>query len=240
MSALRHYREKAKLTQQGLADAAGTSQPQIRRLEAGERKLTKEWAERLAPVLSVSAETLLFPPANLEDADPELDGPGLTVEGGLDVPGDVAAGRFSTVETAADEAIYERVPITPDPRYPRKSQYGLMVRGTSINKVAVDGDILHCVDIDTSGHQPTNGDLVIVEQVQYGGHLRERTAKIYHLGEDDMIELRPDSDDPRWQEPIMVPHRVLDWRPRDDLQVFIKAFVIGSYRPMQRPLKRRA
>lgn len=66
MSALRHFRMKAGLSQQALATAAGTSQPQIKRLEAGERTLTKEWAERLVPHLGIAAETLLFPPEPLE------------------------------------------------------------------------------------------------------------------------------------------------------------------------------
>lgn len=57
---IRVLREKLGLTQQQLADAAGTSQPQIRRLEAGDRKLTKEWAERLARHLNTTPEILLF------------------------------------------------------------------------------------------------------------------------------------------------------------------------------------
>lgn len=62
MNPVRSFREKAKLTQAQLAERVGTSQPQIKRLETGERKLTKEWAERLAPALGVPAELLLFPP----------------------------------------------------------------------------------------------------------------------------------------------------------------------------------
>jgi transcriptional regulator with XRE-family HTH domain len=239
MSALKQFRERARLTQQELADAASTSQPQIRRLEAGERKLTKEWAERLAPALGIRAETLLFPPANLNDPKVQ-DGPGWTVdeEGGLDVPGEVAAGRFLTVDTAVDETVYERAPVVPDARYPRMAQYGLVVRGTSINQIAIDGDILHCVDIGISGHQPQNGELVIVEQMQFGGHLRERTAKVYRVAEGGSVELHPDSDDPRWREPIYVPRRELEWKPREDLQVSVRAFVIGTYRPLQKGPRR--
>lgn len=57
---IKELREKLKLSQSGLAEAVGTSQPQIKRLEAGERKLTKEWAERISPHLGVSPEALLF------------------------------------------------------------------------------------------------------------------------------------------------------------------------------------
>ncbi|MEZ2131880.1 MULTISPECIES: XRE family transcriptional regulator [unclassified Sinorhizobium] len=60
MSKLRELRERQGLSQQQLAELAGTSQPQIKRLETGDRKLTKEWAERLAPHLQASPEVILF------------------------------------------------------------------------------------------------------------------------------------------------------------------------------------
>ncbi|WP_406853518.1 S24 family peptidase [Alsobacter sp. KACC 23698] len=68
MSELRRIREAKGLSQQKLAELAGTSQPQIRRLEVGERELTKSWADRLAPFLDVRSEDLLYPP----DRDSEI------------------------------------------------------------------------------------------------------------------------------------------------------------------------
>lgn len=62
MPNLTELREAAELTQKQLAKLAKTSQPQINRLETGERELTKPWAERLAPALKVSARDILFPP----------------------------------------------------------------------------------------------------------------------------------------------------------------------------------
>lgn len=63
MSELTRLRTALGLTQQQLADLVKTSQPQIKRLERGERKLTKQWAQRLAPHLKVTAEALMFPDA---------------------------------------------------------------------------------------------------------------------------------------------------------------------------------
>ena len=57
---IKELREAKSWSQQRLADEAGTSQPQIKRLEAGERKLTKEWAVRLAHPLGTTPENLLF------------------------------------------------------------------------------------------------------------------------------------------------------------------------------------
>lgn len=61
MSTLKDLRERKGLSQAKLASLAGTSQPQIKRLEDGSRELTVAWAERLAPHLGVTAEQLLFP-----------------------------------------------------------------------------------------------------------------------------------------------------------------------------------
>ncbi|MEM9105161.1 MAG: helix-turn-helix transcriptional regulator [Pseudomonadota bacterium] len=62
MSTIKLLREAQGMTQASLAALVQTSQPQIRRLEAGERQLSKEWAERLAPHLGVSAAELMFGP----------------------------------------------------------------------------------------------------------------------------------------------------------------------------------
>jgi phage repressor protein C with HTH and peptisase S24 domain len=90
---IRVLREKIGLTQQQLADASGTSQPQIRRLEAGERKVTKEWAERLAGPLGTTAEKILFggeaetgdvnvnPNEEPRHVDPRTDLPNALVQG---------------------------------------------------------------------------------------------------------------------------------------------------------------
>lgn len=83
MNPLRAFREKAGLSQQQLADLAGTSQPQILRLEkepdeAEYREMTATWALRLAPHLGIQP-LQLFPQlltgsldALLVDAPPEV------------------------------------------------------------------------------------------------------------------------------------------------------------------------
>lgn len=156
----------------------------------------------------------------------------------MPVLGEVAAGRWMEVEQNGDESRYEAAPITPDPRWRREAQYGLVVRGTSLNLYAVDGDTLHCLDIAQSGRMPTSGELVIVEQIRDGGFLRERTAKAYHLGEDDTVELRSFSDDPRWDHPIHVPHRVYSYVLEKGLHIEIVAVVLGAYRPVPKVPRR--
>lgn len=60
-SLLRTIRKRRKLSIAKLAAAVNTVPSQIVRLEAGQRKMTTEWADRLAPVLNVSPQELLFP-----------------------------------------------------------------------------------------------------------------------------------------------------------------------------------
>lgn len=56
---IQEWRNKRGMSQIALAEAAGTTAPQINKLENGERKLTQEWLERLAPPLEVLPSDLL-------------------------------------------------------------------------------------------------------------------------------------------------------------------------------------
>lgn len=55
---LRELRKAADISEEKLASLAGTSQPQINRLETGQRRLTKKWAKKLAPHLGVEWQDL--------------------------------------------------------------------------------------------------------------------------------------------------------------------------------------
>jgi transcriptional regulator with XRE-family HTH domain len=51
---LAEHMKAAKMTDPRLADLAGTSKQQVFKLRRGERKLTVQWAQRLAPHLNVA------------------------------------------------------------------------------------------------------------------------------------------------------------------------------------------
>lgn len=82
MSTMRELRQAAGLSQEKLAELAGTSQPQINKLETGQRKMTVDWAVKLARPLGVEPTVLLgldpaapgdaAPPARLRTAPPPL------------------------------------------------------------------------------------------------------------------------------------------------------------------------
>jgi phage repressor protein C with HTH and peptisase S24 domain len=58
---IRELRLKAGLSMQALADRAGTSAPQINKLEKGERRLTVDWMVRIGKALGVDPTELLPP-----------------------------------------------------------------------------------------------------------------------------------------------------------------------------------
>jgi len=61
---LRHWREYRRMTQDQLAEKAGTTKGVISLLESGERRLSDKWLRRLAPLLKAQPGWLL-------DHDPE-------------------------------------------------------------------------------------------------------------------------------------------------------------------------
>lgn len=56
---IRQWREERGFTLEKLAEMVGTTNQQISRLERGERKLTTEWLERIAPHLRCKPSDLL-------------------------------------------------------------------------------------------------------------------------------------------------------------------------------------
>lgn len=63
------YRERAGLTKAELARRAGISPQQLGRMENNRRKLSRKWANMLAPVLNCTPQELMFPDAALVDTE---------------------------------------------------------------------------------------------------------------------------------------------------------------------------
>jgi phage repressor protein C with HTH and peptisase S24 domain len=57
---IREFRQRAGLSMQALADLAGTSAPQINKLEKGERRLTVDWMVRIGRALGVDPKELMI------------------------------------------------------------------------------------------------------------------------------------------------------------------------------------
>lgn len=146
-----------------------------------------------------------------------------TIEG-LRQIGKIAAGQWHEVVESQDME-EKRVPVAPVPGYPIEAQYALQVEGSSLDRIAKDGAIIHCVDVGIAGLSPHPGDLVCVERTRAG--LVETTVKRLRAV-NGALELWPESDDPRHQE--MLPYKP----PKGNGEVSIKAVVVGVWQPIPR------
>lgn len=151
----------------------------------------------------------------------------------ISIVGEVAAGTWREVSDSRNDADWGFDPIEspfpPDPRYPTSAQFDVVVRGSSINRFARDDENLRCVLIKAAPVEIRDGDLVIVRRTRFGGHMVETTAKrLRQRGE--IFELWPDSDDPRWQEPLIIEAGAL---PEGETAEVL-ALVLYAYKPANR------
>ena len=225
---LREVLERTNLTAAELARRMGIPRQNVYRWASGERTLSPATAKIIAKhIPGVTSLEVLFPtssnilaPADRRPerkADKLTDGRNLPLRSSLETDnnpppplpiwGYVQAGQWLEVGTTMDDDIgdrfSERYPVALDPRYPADCQFGLVVRGTSVDKFARDGDLLICIDYWKLGIAIHDGDLVVVQRRRDHGSLYEVTAKIFERI-DGRIRLRPYSNDPRWQSDLEV------------------------------------
>lgn len=213
MSILRKLRTQKGLSQQALAELAGTTQPQIRRLEAGDRKLTKEWAVRLAPHLGVTPEMLLFEKEPEEQLDVI----------GLPVMGIIRAGDWRDISILDAETEPEVIHVARDPRFPYARQYALLVSGDSMNERFPDGCYVTCVDFAESGLSLKSGMIIHVERQLAGTQLVETTLKEVQFTKGHTVLV------PRSTNPV---HKPIVLNGEEDTEILVKGIVIGKYEPV--------
>lgn len=210
MHKIRELRERLKLSQSALAERAGTSQPQIRRLENGERKLTKEWAERLAPHLQTTPQDLMFSDSGDEERDVV----------GLAVVGTVKAGDWLDISIMDEYRETETIHVARDPRFPRSQQYALRVMGDSMNELFRDGSYVTVVNFADTGLSLRPGMIVHVERHMGAMTLVETTLK--QVGS-DLRTLLPRSTNPA--------HKPIRLDGDDATEVVVRGLVTGEWKP---------
>jgi transcriptional regulator with XRE-family HTH domain len=196
---LREFRKRAGLNQQQLADLADTSNPQIGRLENGERKLTKEWAERLAPHLGCSPVDILYSSGELANAT--LSPQPQTKMGQIKpvtVIDYVQAGEWRETLGLPHDDQYN-VPVFDD-RYNSDDLFGIELRGDSMDKEYKEGTVLVCRKFDPTGELPPVGKHVIVRRRSPEG-LYETTVKALETDDHGRGWLVPKSTNNEW-EPV--------------------------------------
>jgi SOS-response transcriptional repressor LexA len=207
------------LSMAALARLAGTSPQQIERLEKSDRKFTREWAERLAPHLGVTAKELMFD----GDAESSLRPANLAYS---HVRGETAAGRWFEQDELNDED-KPLIPLVPG-RFSGLAQFAFKVIGVSMDLRKINnGDYVICVNYYEAREHPLSGDIVVVERRR--GQLTERTCKELELTNGGFL-LWPRSTDKRFQKPIFVANKT-DAVGDDGTEIEIVALVIGCYSP---------
>jgi SOS-response transcriptional repressor LexA len=179
------------------------------------------------------ASYTLDTPANQNDEPPEIhhdaeDSDDKLTPQGLPIRGNVAAGLWHEIDAFADPGEFERAPVVVSPNFPVEAQYALRVVGTSINRIASEGDFLRCIDVWIAGLTPRDGDLAIVEQRRNGEQLREVTAKRIRQT-NGILRLEPESTDPKWQPILLDPKKA-----PDGIEARIIAIVDLVFRPVTR------
>lgn len=203
------------------AEARGWNASTYRTHENGQRNFPVEAAKRYASAFGVPWLWLI-------DGGPAPEEDSLTQATPILTKGEVAAGRWLDVDASLDPDEFEQFPIAANPNFPYESQYGLIVRGSSINKAASPGDILHCLDLGLTAVEPKENDLVIVERRRAQQSQREVTAKrITRRGK--LIILSPDSTNPKWQ-----PIKLDTSNKGEEDEVGVIALVIGLYRSLRK------
>lgn len=206
---IKQARKAKGWTQQKLATEAGVTRPAVTQYEAGTSVPKRPTLQKIASLLNVSERWLLD----------GVDG----TSGGEQMPvrGEVAAG----VWREALDLDLEPIPVSPSKDFPLDAQYGLLVRGDSMDRIASDSEYLHVVDVLTSGVSPRPGDIVVVKKHRHG--TTEATAKRL-ASQNGKLVLIGESNNPRFQGTIQLDPA------DDDTEIVISAIVIGKYAAISR------
>lgn len=207
-------RSDAKLTQDELAKAVGKTRGAVAQWESGE---VRPRHATLVQIANATGKSLFWLINDGEEGSSAV---------GLRVAGEVAAGlwREASADFSGMNLDSPKMPVAAHPDYPAFAQRLYRVAGTSINRVAENGEYLHAVDILAADLKPEHGDLVVVRRMEHGK--AEYTAKTLVYTEGRWV-LRPESYDSEWQTDIEV-------EGNDDVEVAITDIVIGKWAPIAR------
>jgi len=198
-------RVEARLTELGLSAAAastraGLSKDAIRNMQraakdGGRQGVSTHTLSALAPVLDTNVAWLL---GEADDRDPDLDQDVRHVR----VTGFVQAGHYAETWEWQGEDVYS-VPVPNDPAYRKFVLHAAETRGPSMDRRYPEKTVVVFTDLIETGAALELGKRYIVERERADG-MREATVKTLWRDESGKIWLLPESNDPRFQEPIPI------------------------------------
>lgn len=183
---IKELREKNGWTQGQLADAAGTSTPQIQRLESGTRKLTQDWMDRLAKALNAKTSDLL-PEEALEGYSRD--------ERGESLPAILDLGGHEYGAIGVYDARASAGPGALNADYPEPEGYRIFPLSWLRSITAANPEALAILTVAGDSMEPTleNGDQILIDRsVRYLGR-----DGLYVLSADNDTQVKRLSRDPR-------------------------------------------
>lgn len=179
-----------KMNASQLARLIGTTRQNVARWAKGVPPLPIKRAQEIAPLLTVTVESLILGgiAENVASREPVSY---------VHIRGNVAAGVWTEHDDTSQ--MTEELPIVGG-RWRSLEQFGYRVYGPSMERKRIfDGDYVIAVPYFDARRNLTNSDIVVVERKR--GGLTERTVKELVVTTEG-CELWPRSDDPRFQAPI--------------------------------------
>lgn len=222
---LKWAREKAGFREAAqFARAARINETTYRAYENNQNSYRKHVLD-FAARLNVSVGWLLKGGA-LEEPEPQVESPF------VEIIAAVGAGVWRERAQWPEEDRY-RVEFGP-PALRGFRRFGLVVEGTSMDKIFPPGTELECYWTKFEGRQilsPQDGDLVVVER--RNGDLYETTCKRLVITPEGEFELHAESTRPEFKEPFLI------GRPDVDHHIDVETEIIGIVdRAVQRHFRR--
>jgi len=169
--------------------------------------------------------------------------PGVALLSRVIVKAAVQAGVWREATEWPEDDWYS-VTVPADERYPGMERFGLVVRGTSMDRLYPEGTIVLAVRFGDLGRTPNPGERVVVLRRDRRGEF-EATLKEFDVDVRGRILLWPRSSDPEFQSPIILGGQIPmsfgdEVMPTTAMagnlhevgssDVMIAALVVGSYR----------
>lgn len=217
-------RLKAKLDETGInpheaAKRAGLGDSFVRDILRGRSKNpTADKLEKLAKALGTTLDWFVSDKNTKNDISLNVQRIDLD---GLMVKGAIQAGTWLDMSVMDDDPDdKEIIPVARDPRFPYAKQYGLRVRGDSMDLEYPDNSYVSVVDFADSGLSVRPGLIVHVER--RSGHLVEATLKLIAQSENGRLVLKPRSSNPK--------HQPIELDGDTSTEIVLCGVVTGSYR----------
>jgi transcriptional regulator with XRE-family HTH domain len=190
MLRIKEVRKARGMTQAQVAQRLGLDLTNYNRLENGKTELTVSRMGQLGEILHCEPSEFLAPPQPVQNDNVRV----------VTVKQHVQAGQWAE-NLEWDRSDWYEVAVPADKAFAGLALYGAETKGPSMNKRYNEGSSLIYTNVIETGEAIVPGRRYIVETERPDG-LREATVKMLWQDEAGEMWLLPESNDPRFSQPI--------------------------------------